>query len=169
MLLRVQHALSTRMGAASIEPTPNSWSVHSLPVSPTSKLTCATAALECRSGTHARRRTLTVQYRAARREQTLQARLGVAWEILRQLRFNDSGSTGYFFAYDTRGVNVMHGVNQSLEGKNLWDFQDPNGTFLIRELVKAARSVARSCALSTRPARVSTTRCCSASARPELN
>ena len=63
-----------------------------------------------------------------------------AWEILRQLRFNDSGSTGYFFAYDTRGVNVMHGVNQSLEGKNLWDFQDPNGTFLIRELVKAARN-----------------------------
>ncbi|PTB91089.1 methyl-accepting chemotaxis protein, partial [Marinobacter sp. Z-F4-2] len=54
--------------------------------------------------------------------------------------FNDSGSTGYFFAYDTRGVNVMHGVNQSLEGKNLWDFQDPNGTFLIRELVKAARN-----------------------------
>ena len=62
-----------------------------------------------------------------------------AWEILRQLRFNDSGSTGYFFAYDTKGVNVMHGVNQSLEGRNLWDFQDPNGTYLIRELVKAAR------------------------------
>ena len=63
-----------------------------------------------------------------------------AWEILRQLRFDDSGSPGYFFAYDTRGVNVMHGVNQSLEGRNLWDFQDPNGTYLIRELVKAARS-----------------------------
>jgi methyl-accepting chemotaxis protein len=63
-----------------------------------------------------------------------------AWEILRQLRFNDSGSAGYFFAYDARGVNVMHGVNPSLEGKNLWNFQDPNGTYLIRELVKAARS-----------------------------
>ena len=33
----------------------------------------------------------------------------------------------------------MHGVNQSLEGRNLWDFQDPNGTYLIRELVKVAR------------------------------
>ncbi|AXS84643.1 MULTISPECIES: methyl-accepting chemotaxis protein [Marinobacter] len=63
-----------------------------------------------------------------------------AWDILRQLRFDDSGSAGYFFAYDTRGVNVMHGVNQSLEGRNLWDFQDPNGTYLIRELVKVARS-----------------------------
>ncbi|MEC7816323.1 MAG: methyl-accepting chemotaxis protein [Pseudomonadota bacterium] len=63
-----------------------------------------------------------------------------AWEILRQLRFDDSGSAGYIFAYDTQGVNVMHGVNQALEGKNLWDFQDPNGTYLIRELVKAARN-----------------------------
>ncbi|AOY88573.1 chemotaxis protein [Marinobacter salinus] len=63
-----------------------------------------------------------------------------AWEILRQLRFNDSDNAGYMFAYDTNGVNVMHGVKPSLEGKNLWDFQDPNGTYLIRELVKAARS-----------------------------
>lgn len=63
-----------------------------------------------------------------------------AWEILRQLRFNDSGSAGYFFAYDTDGVNVMHGVKPALEGKNLWGFQDPNGTYLIRELVQAARS-----------------------------
>lgn len=62
-----------------------------------------------------------------------------AWEILRQLRFNDSGSVGYIFAYDTNGLSVMHGVNQALEGKNLWNFQDPNGTYLIRELVKEAR------------------------------
>jgi len=26
-----------------------------------------------------------------------------AWEILAQLRFDDSGSIGYFFAYDTKG------------------------------------------------------------------
>ncbi|MBW4935732.1 methyl-accepting chemotaxis protein [Marinobacter sp. F4206] len=63
-----------------------------------------------------------------------------AWDILRQLRFDDSGSAGYFFAYDTDGVNVMHGVKPALEGKNLWGFQDPNGTYLIRELVKAARA-----------------------------
>lgn len=63
-----------------------------------------------------------------------------AWEILRQLRFDDSGSAGYIFAYDTSGVNVMHGVKPALEGKNLWDFQDPNGKYLIRELVETARS-----------------------------
>ncbi len=63
-----------------------------------------------------------------------------AYDILRQLRFNDSGSAGYIFAYDTSGVNVMHGVKPALEGKNLWGFKDPNGTYLIRELVKAARN-----------------------------
>lgn len=34
----------------------------------------------------------------------------------------------------------MHGVNPALEGRNLWDFQDPNGTYLIRELIEAARN-----------------------------
>lgn len=63
-----------------------------------------------------------------------------AWDILRQMRFDDSGSPGYIFAYDTDGVNVMHGANPALEGKNLWDFQDPNGTYLIREILKVARS-----------------------------
>lgn len=63
-----------------------------------------------------------------------------AYEILRQLRFDDAGSEGYFFAYDTQGVNVMHAVNASLEGRNLYDFQDPNGKFLIRELIDAAQS-----------------------------
>ncbi|MFO8141689.1 MAG: methyl-accepting chemotaxis protein [Marinobacter sp.] len=63
-----------------------------------------------------------------------------AWDILRQLRFDDSGSEGYLFAYDANGVNVMHGVNPALEGRNLWDFQDPNGSYLIRELIRAARN-----------------------------
>lgn len=63
-----------------------------------------------------------------------------AWDILRQLRFDDAGSEGYLFAYDLNGVNVMHGVNPALEGRNLWDFQDPNGAYLIRELVGAARN-----------------------------
>ena len=63
-----------------------------------------------------------------------------AWDILRQLRFDDSGIPGYIFATDTSGLTVMHGANPALEGKNLWDVQDPNGTYLIRELVRVARS-----------------------------
>lgn len=61
-----------------------------------------------------------------------------AWEILRQLRFDDSGSPGYMFAYDASGVNVMHGVSPALEGKNLWGFKDPSGKYLIRELLREA-------------------------------
>lgn len=61
-----------------------------------------------------------------------------AMAILRQMRFDDAGSSGYLFAYDTRGLNMMHGQDPSLEGKNLWDFQDPNGVYVVRELVQAA-------------------------------
>ncbi len=62
-----------------------------------------------------------------------------AWKILSQLRFNDSGSIGYFFAYDSQGVNVMHGVNPALVGKNLFDFKDPNGVLMIQQLITAAQ------------------------------
>lgn len=63
-----------------------------------------------------------------------------AYKLLRQLRFDDAGSEGYFFVYDTQGINEMHGVNPGLEGRNLLDFQDPDGTYLIRKLIEAARS-----------------------------
>ncbi|MDP4943979.1 methyl-accepting chemotaxis protein [Alishewanella sp. SMS8] len=63
-----------------------------------------------------------------------------AIEILRQLRFDDSGSMGYFFIYDQQGVNVMHAANEALQGRNLMDLKDPNGVEVIRGLWNAARS-----------------------------
>lgn len=69
---------------------------------------------------------------------SLQERQERAKQILRQLRFDDSGDVGYLFVYDRQGVSVAHGVNQSLEGKNLFDFQDPNGVYLIRKLIEEA-------------------------------
>jgi len=63
-----------------------------------------------------------------------------AKSILRNLRFDDAGDTGYVFVYDVKGVNIAHGVNTSLEGKNLYDFKDPNGVYLIRELIDAAKN-----------------------------
>ncbi|WP_221800890.1 methyl-accepting chemotaxis protein [Oceanobacter mangrovi] len=63
-----------------------------------------------------------------------------AWQLLRQLRFDDAGSDGYLFAYDAQGVVLMHGANAKLEGKNLWGFQDPDGKYLIQELLKAAQA-----------------------------
>lgn len=71
---------------------------------------------------------------------SLQERQERAKQILRQLRFDDSGDVGYVFVYDDEGKSVAHGVNQSLEGKNLYNFQDPNGVFLIQELIEAAES-----------------------------
>lgn len=61
-----------------------------------------------------------------------------AKDVLRNLRFDDAGDVGYVFVYDRQGVSVAHGVNQALEGRNLRDFQDPNGIYLIRELIAAA-------------------------------
>jgi len=63
-----------------------------------------------------------------------------AINILRQLRFDDSGSMGYFFIYDQQGVNVMHAANPALQGRNLMDLKDPNGVEVIRGLWNAARS-----------------------------
>ncbi len=61
------------------------------------------------------------------------------WDILRDLRFDDSGSEGYFFVYDMQGVTMMHGLNPALDGKSLWDFKDPDGKYLVRDLIAAAQ------------------------------
>lgn len=63
-----------------------------------------------------------------------------ALDILRQLRFDDSGSMGYFFVYDKQGVSVMHAANPALQGRNLMDLKDPNGVEVIRGLWNAASS-----------------------------
>ena len=41
----------------------------------------------------------------------------------------------YVFAYTLEGVNVAHGANEKLLGKNLIDIKDPNGKPIIREIV----------------------------------
>lgn len=56
--------------------------------------------------------------------------------LMRQLRF-DQGQ-GYFFAYDRQGVNVAHGHNLALEGKNLWQLQDRRGSYIIQDLLESA-------------------------------
>lgn len=40
----------------------------------------------------------------------------------------------YVFAYNMEGVNVGHGANDKLIGKNLIELKDPNGKPLIKEL-----------------------------------
>ena len=44
----------------------------------------------------------------------------------------------YPFIYDLKGVNVAHGARAELVGKDLIDFKDQNGKFLIREMIVLA-------------------------------
>ncbi|QXO17275.1 MULTISPECIES: methyl-accepting chemotaxis protein [Vibrio] len=57
--------------------------------------------------------------------------------ILKAMRFE---SDGYFFAYDSQGVNTLHAINPALEGKNLYDLKDKNGVPVIAGLIQAAKS-----------------------------
>ncbi|MDD2384245.1 MAG: methyl-accepting chemotaxis protein [Sulfurospirillaceae bacterium] len=52
-------------------------------------------------------------------------------------RYNNG--IGYFFGYTKEGVNVQHAINPSLVGKNLFDAKDKDGTYFIRDLLKAAK------------------------------
>lgn len=45
----------------------------------------------------------------------------------------------YLFAYDFKGVNLAHGANNNLIGKNLLILQDPDGKFVIKDLIETAR------------------------------
>ncbi len=45
----------------------------------------------------------------------------------------------YIFAYDFSGNVVAHGANKKLVGKNLFDMQDTDGKYVIRELMEAAK------------------------------
>ncbi|QOV30100.1 methyl-accepting chemotaxis protein [Vibrio diabolicus] len=59
-----------------------------------------------------------------------------AKEILKSMRFE---SDGYFFAYDSQGVNTLHAIKPSLEGKNLYDLKDENGVAVIASLIDASQ------------------------------
>lgn len=60
--------------------------------------------------------------------------------------FSDKSNTDwqkkdlYVFAYNMEGVNVGHGANDKLIGKNLLGLKDPNGKPLIQELRQTAQA-----------------------------
>ncbi|RDE24830.1 histidine kinase [Motiliproteus coralliicola] len=57
--------------------------------------------------------------------------------ILRDLTYGDDG---YFFVYDDNGTNLVHPVQPELEGHNLIELTDDNGTKIIVSLLDLARS-----------------------------
>lgn len=50
------------------------------------------------------------------------------------------GEDGYFFVYSETGQNLVHPRLPNLVGKNWWDLQDPDGDYVIRNLIAAAKS-----------------------------
>jgi methyl-accepting chemotaxis protein len=59
-----------------------------------------------------------------------------AKEILKAMRFERDG---YFFAYNSKGVNTLHAINPALEGKNLYGLKDENGVAVIAGLIDASQ------------------------------
>ncbi|MFT6984672.1 MAG: methyl-accepting chemotaxis protein [Psychromonas sp.] len=55
---------------------------------------------------------------------------------LRDITF---GNAGYFYIYDTQGVNVFHALKPELEGKKLLDMTDSKGNKIIVGLLNAAQ------------------------------
>ncbi len=48
------------------------------------------------------------------------------------------GKDGYFFVYDSRGVNLVHPIQSDLIGKNLYNQQDIHGDLVIKALLEVA-------------------------------
>lgn len=60
-----------------------------------------------------------------------------AMRVVGDIRYRGSE---YFFIHDLQGVMLMHAVRPDLNGQNLWNLEDPNGTLLFQELIGAAGS-----------------------------
>ncbi len=58
------------------------------------------------------------------------------YDILKSMEF---GKDGYFYVYDYQGINIAHSRKPHLEGKNLFNFQDDTGKYLIQELITKAK------------------------------
>jgi len=71
-------------------------------------------------------------------EFTLEQAKKLGADLLRQLRYGDGGRE-YFWADTTDGVNVVHAIDKSLEGKSRID-ANINGVYYIRELISNGRN-----------------------------
>ncbi len=68
-----------------------------------------------------------------------QLSLGEQGNVSKALRGVTFAGSGYFFIYDTNGINIFHGLKPEIEGKNKIDTTDPNGKKLIVGLIEQAK------------------------------
>ncbi|BBB30549.1 methyl-accepting chemotaxis protein [Neptunomonas japonica] len=59
-------------------------------------------------------------------------------EILRSITYGEKND-GYVFVYDYSGTAIAMRPKPSLEGKNLMGLKDPNGIYIIKELIDKAK------------------------------
>lgn len=59
--------------------------------------------------------------------------------FLNPIRFYDD-NTGYFYVYNYDCRNISHAIQKDLQGKNLYNYQDPKGKYVIRELAEIAKN-----------------------------
>ncbi|MGQ9558397.1 MAG: EAL domain-containing protein [Desulfurispora sp.] len=60
-------------------------------------------------------------------------------ELVRQMRYEDEFGKNYIFMSTYDGIYLVQPYEPQNEGKNMWDYRDIKGTYVIRELVRAAR------------------------------
>lgn len=77
------------------------------------------------------------QEKFSKGEITKEERLALLREQVHNIRYNGSE---YFFAFDKNGLTTLHAAKPELIGKSLWDMQDPNGVYLVREIIDVAKS-----------------------------
>lgn len=61
-----------------------------------------------------------------------------ALAIVNGLKYNKG--EGYFFGYNSDGLCMIHGAKPSAIGKNLIDTKDKNGVYLVKDIIKSAKS-----------------------------
>ncbi|MCX7903529.1 MAG: cache domain-containing protein [Caloramator sp.] len=60
-------------------------------------------------------------------------------EIVRRMTYQDEYAKNYIFMSSYEGTYIVQPFEREKEGKNFWNYKDINGTYVIRELVKAAK------------------------------
>ncbi len=57
---------------------------------------------------------------------------------IKDIRFNNK--RGYFFVYDNKGTNIIHPLLPKLEGKNLINYQDTKGLYVLKESIELLKN-----------------------------
>ena len=65
-------------------------------------------------------------------------RIDLVRSFIGPVRFFPDNS-GYFYVYDSKGVNIAHAIQKDLQGKNLWDYKDAKGKLVLQALLEVSK------------------------------